>query len=168
MTFRFFVFLTSQIIKILVSLFRVRLTLFWNICKSPKIEKATSTKSIHLGIGYTSLALCVYLSALHKVQMYTRVAEFVLGKGAKHSWKYFVTSNFQCILQSISELIQAIFFFLKIAPNFAYIKNNLYKTLYYWSRDIHSIDFLEEGLWLVFPPHFVNDVSRKMFHVLFD
>ena len=39
-------------LKKLVYLCRVRLTLFWNLYKSNNFEKATKTKSIHLGISY--------------------------------------------------------------------------------------------------------------------
>ena len=30
-----------------------------------------------------------------------------------------------------------------------------------------NLDFLEKGLGIVFPPHFVYDVSRKMFLMLY-
>ena len=48
-----------------------------------------------------------------------------------------------------------------------YNKNKLYKTLDYWSRDILNFDFLEKGLGIVFPTHFMYDFSRKMFLMLY-
>ena len=42
-------------------------------------------------------------------------------------------------------------------------KNKMYKTLEYWSRDMLNFEFLEKGLEVAPPPHFVNDFSRKMF-----
>ena len=42
-----------------------------------------------------------------------------------------------------------------------------YKTLEYWSRDTLNFDFSEKGLGLVSPPHFVYDLSRKMFLKLY-
>ena len=51
--------------------------------------------------------------------------------------------------------------------NLAYNKNNLYKTLYYLSRDILNFDFLLKGLRSIPPPHFVYDFSRKMFLMLY-
>ena len=50
---------------------------------------------------------------------------------------------------------------------FAYNKNELYKTLDYSSRDMLNFDFLEKGLGIVSPPHFVYDISRKTFHMLY-
>ena len=55
-----------------------------------------------------------------------------------------------------------------IALNLAYNKNKPYKTLDYWSRDTLSFDFLEKGLGIVSPPHFVHDFSWKMFLTLYD
>ena len=45
-------------------------------------------------------------------------------------------------------------------------KNELYKTLEYWSRDNINFNFLEKGLGLVSPPHFVYDFWRKIFLML--
>ena len=53
-----------------------------------------------------------------------------------------------------------------IAFDLAYNKNNLHETLDYWSRDILNFGFLEKGLGIVSPPHFVNDFSRKTFLML--
>ena len=50
---------------------------------------------------------------------------------------------------------------------FAYNKNELYKTLDYSSRDMLNFDFLEKGLGIVSPPHFVYDISRKTFLMLY-
>ena len=57
--------------------------------------------------------------------------------------------------------------YISIALNLAYSKNKQYKTLHYWSRDIVNFDFLEKGLGISFPSHFVYDFSRKMFLILF-
>ena len=46
-------------------------------------------------------------------------------------------------------------------------KNKLYKTLDHWSRDMLNLDFLEKGLKIVSPSHFVYDFSRKMFLLLY-
>ena len=43
----------------------------------------------------------------------------------------------------------------------------MHKTLDYWSRDMLKFDFLEKGLGMFSPPHFVYDISRKMFLVLY-
>ena len=49
----------------------------------------------------------------------------------------------------------------------AYNKNNLYKTLHLWSRDMFNFDFSEKGLGKLFPLHFVYYFSRKMFLMLY-
>ena len=61
--------------------------------------------------------------------------------------------------------------------NLAYNKNKLYKTLDFIklyetldiSRDMLNFDFLEKGLGIVSPPHFLYDFSRKnlMFLMLY-
>ena len=48
-----------------------------------------------------------------------------------------------------------------------YNKNKLYKILGFWSRDILDFNFPEKGLGLVIPPHFVYDLSRKRFLMLY-
>ena len=55
------------------------------------------------------------------------------------------------------------FQYVSIAPNLAYNKNKLHKTLDNWSRDMFNFNFSEKGLGLVSLPHFVYDFSRKMF-----
>ena len=42
----------------------------------------------------------------------------------------------------------------------------LYRNLDYWFRDTLNFDFLEKGLAMVSPPHFVYDVPREMFLML--
>ena len=37
----------------------------------------------------------------------------------------------------------------------------------HWSRDMLNFGFLEKGLGIVSPPHFVNDFSRNMFLMLY-
>ena len=49
----------------------------------------------------------------------------------------------------------AYFQYISITLNLAYIKNKLFKTLDYWSRDMPNFDFLEKGLGVVSPSHFV-------------
>ena len=51
--------------------------------------------------------------------------------------------------------------------NLAYNKNKLYKTLEYWSEDMLNFDFSGKGLVIASPLHFVCDVSRKIFHMLY-
>ena len=58
-------------------------------------------------------------------------------------------------------------FSFNIVFNFAYIKNKLYKVLDYWSKDTLNFDFIEKGLWIASPPHFVYDFSRKIFLKLY-
>ena len=54
------------------------------------------------------------------------------------------------------------FQYILIALNRAYNKKN-YKTLDYWSKDLLNFAFLQKGLAIVSPSHFVYDFSRKMF-----
>ena len=53
------------------------------------------------------------------------------------------------------------------SPQLGIQKNNLYKTLYYLSRDMLIFDFLQKGLGSMSPPHFVYDFLRKMFLMLY-
>ena len=55
------------------------------------------------------------------------------------------------------------FEYISVALSSAYIKNRLYKSLDYWSIDMLNFDFLEKGLGIVSPAHFVYNFSRKMF-----
>ena len=59
---------------------------------------------------------------------------------------------FQCIL---------------IVLKLAYLKNKLYKTLDFWSRDMLNFNFLEKSLGIVSLPHFVYDVLRKILLMLY-
>ena len=52
-------------------------------------------------------------------------------------------------------------------PQLGYNKNNLHKTLDYWSRDMLNFKFSEKGLGLVSSPNFVDDFLRKMFLMLY-
>ena len=48
------------------------------------------------------------------------------------------------------------------------IKTNCIKLLSYcWSRDKPNFDVLEKGLWINFPPHFVNEFLGKTFLILY-
>ena len=42
-----------------------------------------------------------------------------------------------------------------------------FKTSHYWSRDMVNFDFLNKGLGIVSPAHFVYDFSTKMFLMLY-
>ena len=57
------------------------------------------------------------------------------------------------------------FHYILIALNLACNKNKLYKTLYYWSRDI--LNSLEKSLGIVSLPNFMCDFSTKMFLMLY-
>ena len=70
-------------------------------------------------------------------------------------WKSFIWGK--------SKWSAALFQSLSIVLNLANNKNKIYKTLESWSRDMLNFDFLEKGLEIVSPSHFVYDFSRKMF-----
>ena len=59
------------------------------------------------------------------------------------------------------------FHYISIALKLAYDKNKLFKTLHYWSRDMLNFDFLDKGLGIVSPAHFVYDFSTKLFLMLY-
>ena len=46
-------------------------------------------------------------------------------------------------------------------------KTKLFKTLDYWSRNMHIFHFPEKGGGLVSPPHFVYDFAREIFLMLY-
>ena len=54
-----------------------------------------------------------------------------------------------------------------MALSLAYSKSKLYRTLNYWSRDMFNFDFIEKGLGIFSPPHFVYDFPRKIFLMLY-
>ena len=56
---------------------------------------------------------------------------------------------------------------MSIGFGLAYNKNKMYKTLDPGSRDMLNFDFLEKGLGIVSPAHFVHDLLRKMFFLLY-
>ena len=74
-------------------------------------------------------------------------------------WKSFIWGK--------SKWSAALFQSLSIVINLANNKNKIYKTLQFWSRDMLNFDFLEKGLEIVSPSHFVYDFSRKMFLKLY-
>ena len=76
------------------------------------------------------------------------------------SRSYFIFQK--CLKWGKSKWSAAYFQYISTALNLGYNKNKLNKTLDYWSRDILNFNFPEKGLGLA-PPHFVYDVSRKMF-----
>ena len=45
-------------------------------------------------------------------------------------------------------------------------KKKRYETLGYWSRDMLNFYFVEKGLGIVSPPHFMYGFSRKIFLML--
>ena len=59
------------------------------------------------------------------------------------------------------------FQYILMILNLAYNKSKLYKTLDYWSWDMLNFSFLEKGLGIVSPPHFVYDFLTKMFLMLY-
>ena len=54
-----------------------------------------------------------------------------------------------------------------IALKLAYNRNKLCKILQYWSRDMLKFDYLDKGLGIVSPAHFVYDFLTKMFFMLY-
>ena len=59
------------------------------------------------------------------------------------------------------------FHYILIALKLAYNRNNLSKTLHYWSRDMINFDILDKGLRVVSPAHIVYDFSTKIFLILY-
>ena len=68
---------------------------------------------------------------------------------------------------SESKWSAAWFHYVLMALKLAYNKNKQLKTLHYWSRDILNFEFLDKGLGLVSPPHFVYTFSPKMYLKLY-
>ena len=54
-----------------------------------------------------------------------------------------------------------------IVHNLSYIKNKLYKTLDYCSRDRLKFDFSENALGIISPPNFMYYFSRRLFLTLY-
>ena len=52
-------------------------------------------------------------------------------------------------------------------PHLVCNKTKLHKALGYWSREMLNFDFLEKSLGIVSPSHFVHDLLRKMFLMLY-
>ena len=59
------------------------------------------------------------------------------------------------------------FHYISIALKLEYNRNKLFKNLCYWSRDMLNFDFLDKGVGIVSPAHFVYDFSTKLFLVLY-
>ena len=57
--------------------------------------------------------------------------------------------------------------YISIALKLACNRKKLLKTLHFWSRDVLNFNFLDEGLGIVSPAHFVYDFSTKMFLMLY-
>ena len=52
--------------------------------------------------------------------------------------------------------------YISIVLKLAYNRNKLFKSLYYWSRDMLNFDILDEALGIISPAHFLYDFSTKM------
>ena len=59
------------------------------------------------------------------------------------------------------------FHYILISLKLTCNKNKLFKTFLYWSRDMLNFDFLDKGLGIVSPAHFVYDFSTKIFLMLY-
>ena len=62
------------------------------------------------------------------------------------------------------------FHYIWIALKLPYNQSKLFTTLHYWSRDtllILNFDFIDKGLGIVTPAHFVFDFSPKMLLMLY-
>ena len=79
----------------------------------------------------------------------------------------FVLTFWSCRKNDLIRNIKLIPKYNSIAFNLAYNKNKLYKALGFWSRHMLNFDFLKKDLWIVSPPHFVYDFSRKKFFMLY-
>ena len=60
-----------------------------------------------------------------------------------------------------SKWSSTLFHYISIALKLTYNRNKLFKTFHYWSRDMINFEFLEKGLGIVSPAHFVNDFSKQ-------
>ena len=70
-------------------------------------------------------------------------------------WRSFVLGK--------SKWSAAWFRYISIALKLACNRDKLFKTLHYWSRDMLNFGFLDKGLRVISPAHFVYDFSIKMF-----
>ena len=59
------------------------------------------------------------------------------------------------------------FHYTSIALKLAYNINKLFKTLHNWSRDMLNFHFLDKGLGIVSPAHFVYDFPTEIFLMLY-
>ena len=66
-----------------------------------------------------------------------------------------------------SKWCAAWFHYISIALKLAYNRNNLFKNLHYWSRDMLNFDILDKALGIVSPAHILYDFSTKMFLPLY-
>ena len=66
-----------------------------------------------------------------------------------------------------SKWFTACFHYITIVLKLPYIRNKLFKTLNYWSRDMFNFDVLGKGLGIVSPGHFIYDFSTKIFLMLY-
>ena len=80
---------------------------------------------------------------------------------------------FLCQIWVKSKWSAAYFQYISIALNLGFNKNKLHKTLSYWFRDMLNFNFSElnfnfpeNGLGLVFPPHFAYDFSHFSCYIL--
>ena len=59
------------------------------------------------------------------------------------------------------------FSYISMVLRSPYNRNKLFEALHYQSRDILNFFFLDKGLRITFPAHFVYDFSTKMFLMLY-
>ena len=74
---------------------------------------------------------------------------------------------FKKTLYCKSKWSAAWFHYISIALKLAYNRNKLFKILHYRSRDMLNFVFLDKGLGIISPAHFVHDFSTKMFPMLY-
>ena len=77
------------------------------------------------------------------------------------------TSSRRVFFIGKSKWSAAWFHYNSIALKLPYNKNKLFKILHYWSRDMLNFNFLDKGLGILSPPHFVYDSSSKIFLMLY-
>ena len=96
---------------------------------------------------------------------------FVFKNHAENGSKKLVRDLFLFFKKALYEIkssgLQFSFQYISIDLNLAYNKNQLYKTLDCWSRDMLNFDFIEKGLRIVSPPHFLHDLSKKKIILMF-
>ena len=81
----------------------------------------------------------------------------------QRNWRTFIDSlTWPWLEWTIREKQVVCFHYVSIALKLAYSRNKLFKTLPYWSRDILNFEFLDKGLGIVSPAHFVYDFPTRI------